>query len=202
MRVMGTLSRNLAAIGLAAATLLFGCSGSSHGGADAASGGIAAKKAAKPGEGLVTAVAANKTTVQPLQVKFELHERPAVGQSVEVDLVIQPTSNMVDRISGKVEAGDGLELVEGAQIAPTVRPTEGVPLRHTVKLLAKRDGIFTFSTTLKVESGVDTSTQTYSMPLIAGAGLPDQPAKTQSPQPPVATTTAAVTPPAPPSATH
>jgi hypothetical protein len=185
------------AIGVAAAAVLYGCSGSQSGSnTGAAAGTIAAKKTLKAGEGLVNAVPANKTPVLPLQVKFELQSRPNVGQPVEVDLVIQPTSSMVDRVSGKIDADDGLELVEGAQIAPIARPAEGVPVHHAIKLLPKRDGIFTFSAVLKVESGADTATQTYSMPVIAGAGIPNQPPKPQSPQPAAATATAAVTPPA------
>jgi hypothetical protein len=198
MRIIG----KRLAMGVAAAALLYGCSGSPSGsGTGVTSGTMAAKKAAKPSDGLVTAVPASKTTVLPLQVKFELQDHPSVGQPVEVDLVIQPTSALVDRLSGKIEADDGLELVDGAQIAPIARPVEGVPVRHAIKLLAKRDGIFTFSAVLKVESGADTATQTYSMPVIAGAGIPTQPTKTQSPQPPAATTTAAVTAPGAP-ATH
>jgi hypothetical protein len=194
--VMG-INRNLAIGVVAAVALLYGCSRSPPGtSGGVASGSIAAKKPVKPGDGLVSAVPANKTPLLPLQVRFELHQRPDVGQPVEVDLVFQPTSNMVDRIFGKVEAEDGLELVEGAQIGPIVRPVEGVAVRHAIKLLPKRDGIFTFNATLSVESGVDTSTQTYSMPVIAGSGLPAPPAKAQSPQPPAAATTAAVRPPA------
>jgi hypothetical protein len=83
----------------------------------------------------------------------------------------------MDRVSGKVQADEGLELVDGAQIPATERPVQGVPIEHLIKVLPKRDGIFTFSATLTVESGGQSSTETFSMPLIAGAGLTDLPAK-------------------------
>jgi hypothetical protein len=126
---------------------------------------------------MVSAVPANKPGAVPLQVKFELRGRPDLGQPVDVDLMIVPLTGTMDRVSGKVQADEGLELVDGAQIPATERPVQGVPIEHLIKVLPKRDGIFTFSAILTVESGGQSSTETFSMPLIAGAGLTDLPAK-------------------------
>jgi hypothetical protein len=141
----------------------------------------AAARAAKPADSLVSAVAANKSSTVPLQVKFDLLDRPDVGKPVDVKLVIVPMSGSVDRISGKVQADEGLELVEGAQIPATERPAEGVPIEHAIKVRPQRDGIFTFSAVVTVDSGGVSSSETYSMPVIAGAGLPDLPANGPAP---------------------
>jgi hypothetical protein len=127
---------------------------------------------------MVSAVASTKPSAVPVQVKFELRGRPDVGQPVDIDLAIVPMSGSVDRVSGKVEAEDGLELVEGGDIAASDRPTEGVPIRHAVKVLPKREGIFTVRAALTVSSAGVASTESYSMPLIAGnpAGSPATPA--------------------------
>lgn len=121
---------------------------------------------------MVRAFAANKSVAVPVQVRFQLQQRPAVGQPVDVNLVILPSSSTVDRISGQVQADDGLDVVEGAQIPAADRPAEGVPIAHTIKVVPKRDGIFTFSAVLNVDSGGHTATQTFSMPIIAGSGVP------------------------------
>lgn len=123
----------------------------------------------------VAAVALNKTTQLPVQLRFQVLERPDVGQPVDVDLLIVPSNGTVDRISGQVQVDDGLELVAGAQIPPTDRPAEGVPITHSIKVLPKHDGIFTFKAILTVDSGGQTATQTYSMPLIAGSGITSLP---------------------------
>ena len=168
---------------LAAAALFCACGFHSPGGgpADQSAGKTLAKKPLKPEDefsrNMVSAVAASKPSMVPVQVKFDLRARPDVGQPVGVDLAIVPMSASVDRVSGKVEGEDGLELVEGGEIAATERPAEGVPIRHAVKVLAKREGIFTVRAVVTVEAGGVSSTESYSLPVIAGAGAGANPAK-------------------------
>ena len=130
---------------------------------------------------MVGAVAANKPSALPIQVKFELRDRPQVGQPVELALAIVPMSASVDRVSGKVEGEEGLEVVEGAQIAPTDRPAEGTPIRQSVKVLPRQDGIFTVHVVVSVDAGGQTSSEAYAIPVIAGSGAPDLPAKPAGP---------------------
>lgn len=168
-------------LGLAVAALLWGCGSDSQPDARA----LRAQKAAsahkaRPDDGsrnLVSAVAVNKVTSMPLQVKFALKARPDVGQPLDVDLVIVPLSGSVDRLSGKIEGTDGLSVEDGALIAPLDRPVEGTAIHHAIRVLPHHDGIFTFSAVLTVDSGGQTLTESYGMPLIAGAGMPDLPAK-------------------------
>ena len=159
-----------------AAALLNGCGSHSPGAGPAGhpAGKTAAKKPLTPEDefsrNMVSAVAANKPSMVPVQVKFDLRDRPDVGQPVQVDLAIVPMSASVDRVSGKVEGEDGLELIEGAEIAATERPVEGVPIRHAVKVLPRRQGIFTVRAVVTVDAGGVASTESYSLPVIAGAG--------------------------------
>jgi hypothetical protein len=179
---MRSFSRNLVWLAVVAGAV-WGCSGGEPSAAakQAMQAAAAKKKAANPQEerlrNMVSAVPANKAGTVPLQVKFEVRGRPDLGQPVDVDLMIVPLTGTTDRVSGKVEADDGLEVVDGAQIPPADRPVQGVPIEHLIKVLPKRDGIFTFSATLTVESGGLSSSETFSMPLIAGAGQTDLPAK-------------------------
>lgn len=187
---MGILSRNLI-LGACALGTLWGCGSGTHSedAARASAAAAAARKAAKAADTMVSAVTLNKTpTAVPVQVKFELRERPEVGQPANIDLVIVPESGAVDRVSGKVESDEGLDLLEGDKIAGTDRPAEGVPIRHSIKVQPERDGIFTFSAVLVVESGGQSVTETFSMPVIAGAGMPDL-----APKPGVATPAAIAT---------
>ena len=126
---------------------------------------------------MVSAVRAGGTGAPAVQVKFELRQRPGVAQPVDIDLAIVPASGALDRVSGKIEVGDGLELVAGGEIPPTERPVEGVPILHSIKVLPKKDGIFTVSAVLGVDAAGESSSQTFSIPVIVGAGLPEQPAK-------------------------
>jgi hypothetical protein len=122
---------------------------------------------------MVGALAASKPAAVPVQVRFALRARPAVSEPLDIGLVLLPTSAAIERISGKVVTDDGVQLVEGAQIAATERPAEGVPIEHSVKVLPQRDGIYTFKAVITVDSGGQTSTESFSMPLIVGAGMGD-----------------------------
>ena len=175
------LGRNLA-LSLAVAALLAGCGSHSPSGiGPAKTPARTAKTAVIPSDELsrsmVSAVPANKPSTVPLQVKFELRERPDIGQPLELDLAIVPMSGAVDRVSGKVEGEDGLELVDGVEIAPTERPVEGAPIRHVVKVLPKREGIFTVRAVLTVDAGGSPSTETYLMPVIADSDTTATPGK-------------------------
>jgi len=159
------------------------------------------KKAVAPvnnlSRNMVSAVSATKAVAAlPVQLKFELRERPAVAQPLDIDVVILPATNL-DRVYGRVEGEDGLKLLEGAQIAATDRPTEGVPISHSIKVMPQRDGIFTLSAVVTTELGGQSSSQTFSIPLIAGSGVPDVPTKAGGPAP-TADRTAAASPPTPP----
>jgi hypothetical protein len=177
--------RNLA-LALAAAALFVGCG--SHSSAGGAAGQTPAKtlrKTVSPidelSRNMVSAVASNKPSTVPVQVKFELRDRPDVGQPLEVDLAIVPMSASVDQVSGKVEGEDGLELVEGGEIAAADRPVEGVPIRHLVKVLPKREGIYTVRAIVTVNASGVSSTETYAMPVIAAAPAPPDSASAPAP---------------------
>ena len=179
------LCRNLA-LSVAAAALLVGCGSQSSGdGAKPAAGKPVIRGALNANEeisrNMVSAVAANKPSALPIQVKFELRDRPHVGQPVELELAIVPMSASVDRVSGKVEGEEGLEVVEGAQIAATDRPAEGTPIRQSVKVLPRQDGILTARVVVTVDAAGQASSEAYAIPLIAGGESPDLPGKAAGP---------------------
>jgi hypothetical protein len=176
----------MAVVWLAAAAVLSGC------GSKQPTGGAAPTSTAKRGPSpaqtlsrtMVGAVAANKPAAVPVQVRFALHTRPAVSQPLDIGLALLPTSAGIDRISGQIVADDSLELVDGAQISATDRPAEGVPIEHTVKVLPRRDGIYTFNAVITVDSGNQSATESFSMPVIVGEGVgvkpPAAPARSHS----------------------
>jgi hypothetical protein len=187
--MMRSLCRNIAPA-LAAAALLLGCGSNSSGPAAGTPAKPVAGKSVKPidelSRNMVSAVASNKPSTLPVQVKFDLRDRPGVGQPVELELAIVSMSASVDRVSGKVEAEDGLELVEGSEIAATERPVEGVPIHHLLKVVPKREGIYTVRAVVTVDASGVPSSDAYSMPVIVAAasaessGTPGTPGPTAS----------------------
>jgi hypothetical protein len=171
------------AAALGAVAMLCACSSGETPGpaASAARPGQAAPRKSPPSSllspDMVGAASTGGTGAPAVLVKFELRQRPSVAQPLDIDLAIVPASGALDRVSGKVEVGDGLELAAGAEIPPTERPVEGVPILHSIKVRPKKDGIFTVNAVLAVDAAGQSTSRTFSIPVIVGAGLPEPPAK-------------------------
>jgi hypothetical protein len=172
----------IAALALGA---LGGC-GSGSGPAAGAAGGAAkvAHKAAPVNgvsPGMVSGVTAPGAGPQSVQVKFELREKPEVAQPLDVDLVIVPVYGDLERITGKIVGDDGLEMVSGQELPAMQKPVEGTAIHHSVQVRPKRDGVFNLSAVLLVDSANQSTSQTFSIPVIAGSGEAENaPARTAS----------------------
>jgi hypothetical protein len=166
------------------AAVLAGCgSGSAPGGGQAAARQTHAKAAQSDGlsPGMVSGVTPPGAGPSPVQVKFELQGRPDVAQPLDVDVVIVPVYGTVDRITGKMASDEGLDIVSGQDIPVADKPAEGTPIHHSVKVLPRHDGIFTLTAVVTVDSTGQSTSEAFSIPVIAGAGFPDVPASTPHP---------------------
>lgn len=166
------------ALGLA--TLLAAC-GSGKDGAAGGSARVARKTVNAPqplSQRLVSGVTHAKPGSSPLPVtvKFALQAKPEPAQPLDVTISIVPTASNLDRVFGKVEGEEGLELVSSGELEGADRPAENTPIERTVKVLAKQDGIYNLTATVSVDMGGSVSSQTYVFPVIAGNGIPDLPA--------------------------
>ena len=127
---------------------------------------------------MTPAVNLSKST-GPLEVKFELLAKPQPGQPLDIDLALIPRDAIL-RLMMKVDADRGLELVKGSDPLAVERPGVGVPIRRTVTVVPKTDGIYVLMATVTTTVEGDSKTLTYSVPLIAGVGVPELPAKTST----------------------
>ncbi len=160
---------------------LAGC-GSGHNAGPAVAASTVVKKSATPPDPLARNLVAALATVKagtppiPVQVKFALREHPQAGTPADMDIALVPTSGTLDRISGRVDGEEGLSVVSGATLAGAEKPVEGVAVHHAVQVLAKDDGIYELTVNVSADSGGITSTQAYSIPVLAGKGNRDLPA--------------------------
>ena len=160
---------------LGLALVAAGCGSNNQPGPTQAKVAAPVKKAPSPADNLspylVSAVTTGKSGATMLQVKYELSGRPDVGEPVDVDLVIIPQADNIDSISGTVQGDDGVEITSGETIPPAEKPTFGNPIHRALKVRAKRDGIFTLSAAMTIETGGQALAPIYAMPIIAGNGL-------------------------------
>jgi len=134
----------------------------------------------KPGEtnlaDMVAAVSAAKAG-PPVEMKFSLSARPEVGQVIDLDVALIPRAPIPDSVSASFQAFEGLEIIEGAQLERIDKLVDGTPVHHLVKILAKRDGIFAVTAAVSISQSSQDLVRTFSIPVIAGEGLPEQVAK-------------------------
>lgn len=170
------------AVGLAALVLaLAGCEPTDPNAATATPSGTGSgtKKAAAPVGGdadMVTAFSATRGPNQGLvDLKFKLAKRPAVGEPVEIDLQMVPAVEL-ERLFARFQAGEGLQIVSGAESEHFEHPAKGLPVAHKMTVTAKSDGIFYVTAVVLADSDKESVARTFSFPLIAGQGLLEQPA--------------------------
>jgi hypothetical protein len=125
---------------------------------------------------MVAAVGASRPG-PPVEMKFLLSARPEVGQALDVDVALIPLTPLPDTVSAYFQAAEGLEVVDGAQLEQVQKLVNGSPIHHTVKIIPKRDGIFTLSAVVTFSQDNQELNRTFSIPVIAGEGLPQQVAK-------------------------
>ncbi|HEX6506912.1 MAG TPA: hypothetical protein VF221_04700, partial [Chloroflexota bacterium] len=104
--------------------------------------------------------------------------RPEVGQPMDLEIAVVPRAPVPDTISASFQVADGLEIVDGSQLDRVDKVVEGTPIRHVVKVIPKRDGIFAVTAAVSFVQANQEWTRTFSIPVIAGQGLPEQVAKT------------------------
>jgi hypothetical protein len=162
-----------AAFVLTAAVALAGC-GSSEPDPAATTPRSGKHKAARVGAAdMVAAVSASKTP-GPVEVNFALAARPQVGQPVDLRIVLTPRVEL-DRLYARFQPSEGLDLVKGEETAHLEHPAVGTDIDHKVTVTPKADGIFYVTATVISDSSTGSLARLYSIPIIAGAGLPELP---------------------------
>ena len=160
----------VAALVLSAVAACAGCGSSEQDGARSGEGSASDQPHAG-GADMVAAVSASPTP-GAVELRFELSARPAVGQPLDIRLVLTPTVEL-DALNARFTTAEGLELVKGAETPQLDRPVRGTPVSHTVTVIPKSDGIFYVTATVNTDSPKESVSRKYSIPIIAGAGLPE-----------------------------
>ena len=150
-------------------------------GQDGTPAGTSVRKPAKDPEAIrlaanmVSAVSAGDGA-GPVDVKFELMQRPEVGKPVDISLALVPTASL-ERLYAQFQAGDGLEIVKGGEMGQLVRPAAGAAIAHLLTVIPRRDGIFTILAVVLTDTATESVSRNFSIPVIASyVESPENPA--------------------------
>ena len=117
-------------------------------------------------ERLANAVATGKSTA-PLDLKYDITVKPAVGQPFEVELTFLPRAS-ADALEVEISAVEGLTLVGSSQVRfDNVQAGE----RYTTKVLAQSGaaGVYYIGVAAKMTTKVQTEVRNFSVPVVVGS---------------------------------
>jgi hypothetical protein len=128
---------------------------------------VAAKKGPSAEEltaGMALAPALGKSSL-PLDLKFELAERPKIGQVLEINLALVP------QVSGgpvtvQLTDADGLDAAQGDSPFEIADIEAGEVYRHTLHLTPTTDGILLVNVTVAVKHDETSDNKGFSIPVI------------------------------------
>ncbi len=114
--------------------------------------------------GMVEAASQGKAQAA-VDLKFELVQKPRVGQPLEIDLALLP---QVDAKSANIQiaAADGFTLADGAGQFEIPVIAAGEVYRHTVNVTPTTEGVFLIGVTLLLKNDDGTDTRAFSIPVI------------------------------------
>jgi hypothetical protein len=121
--------------------------------------------AAEQTAGMADAVSQGKSQA-PVELKFELAQRPKVGQGLDINLALisQVSANPATiQVSGE----DGLTLAPGANQIEIPSEEAGEVYRRTVKVTPTAEGVLLVGVTVTLKHEEVTDSKVFSIPIIA-----------------------------------
>jgi len=115
-------------------------------------------------KGMVDAASLGKSDLA-VELKFDVRQRPAVGQTVEIDLALVP---QIDASPANIDmtGGDSLALAPGASSIVLPAVEAGRVYRESVKVTPSTDGVLVLSLNVSLIHDDITESRLFSIPLI------------------------------------
>jgi hypothetical protein len=116
--------------------------------------------------GMTLAVGIGKATL-PMQLKFELADRPKAGQALNINLALLPQIP-ADGAVIQVRPSDGIEVAKAASEIAVPALDEGGVYRETLNVTPTKDGVLLVGVNLTLKHDDIEESKGYSVPLIVG----------------------------------
>jgi hypothetical protein len=115
--------------------------------------------------GMVEAAAQGKSQA-PVELKFDLAQRPKVGQPLEISLAVIPQVD-ASPATIQVSGGDDVTVVAGAGTFEIAAAHAGEVYRQTVKVTPAADGVLLVGVSVALKHDEITDVKAFSIPIIA-----------------------------------
>ncbi len=114
--------------------------------------------------GMVEAAAQGKSQL-PVEVKFELDQRPTVGQLLSIDIAVLPQID-ANGAAVQVSGGDGLTVPAGMSQIDLPAVQAGQVYRQSVKVTPTQEGVLLLGLSVSLKHDEVTDSRAFSIPLI------------------------------------
>ncbi len=128
---------------------------------------VAAKKGPSAAEltaGMVEAASQGKSQL-PVELKFDLRQRPTPGQAVEIGIAVMPQID-ANPASIQIAGGDGLTVAPGANQIDLPAVEAGQVYRQSLKVTPTKEGVLLLNLTVSLQHDDTTESRVFSIPLI------------------------------------
>lgn len=146
--------------------------------------GAAATVKADPGQTTMAAAVADTKTTAPIDLMYDLPQKPDVGQPFTVELAVKPRlpSDALD-----VEIGDSPGIaIEGERMTRFLNVEAGTPYKFTFRARGDTPGLYYIAVITKLSTQVESEGRAFSVPVVIGtppAAEKTEPQKDASGQP-------------------
>lgn len=163
--MMGSRARRSLLAALSLGALLAACEDSAPDPQAAAPAATApAPKANELPTNMVAAVSAGKTATA-IGVHFSLGASPAVDTALPVEIALVPHENFTS-VGAHFQSQDGLTLMSGDELAPTKSAVAKKIIKHQLRLMPSRTGVYIVTASVETEGAEGTVTRVFSIPVI------------------------------------
>jgi len=114
--------------------------------------------------GMVEAASQGKSQL-PVQLKFDLEERPTLGQALDINIAVLPQID-ASPAGISVLGGDGLTVAPGANQIDLPAVEAGQVYRQSVKVTPTVDGVLLVNLSVSLKHDEILESRTFSIPLI------------------------------------
>jgi hypothetical protein len=120
--------------------------------------------AAELTKGMVEAASQGKSQL-PVQLKFDLSQRPTVGQTLDINIAVMP---QIDASGADIEVagGEGLTVAPGANQLELAAVAAGEVYRQSIKVSPTAAGVLLLNLTVSLKHDEMIESRAFSIPLI------------------------------------
>lgn len=110
------------------------------------------------------------TAHAPVDLRFSIRRRPRIGEDDEIDYALLPRVPGLQKIRIDFASFNGLQVVSHGPDLAAIKPASDQPIFGSVTVRPTKEGLFTLTAAVAVETPTESVVWPFSIPIIADEG--------------------------------